>query len=340
MKPIIQVKNLKKDYKVYKDHKGYIGAFRNLFDRRFSLIHAVNQVNFEINPGELVGYIGPNGAGKSTTIKMLTGLLVPTSGEVIVDGYVPWKQRKAYVKNIGAIFGQRTTLWWDLPVGDSLDLLKHIYDIPDSIFKENFGLFREILDLDSFLETPVRSLSLGQRMRADFCAALMHNPKLLFLDEPTIGLDVVAKQRIRDFIQFINRERNTTILLTTHDLSDVAKLCERVIIIDLGQILYDGQLKDLLDTYGGRRILSVEFAENYPLPQLEHAEIIQANQNKVTYSFMRQSTTASKLIRDLSENYRIADLEVRDQPIEDTIREIYEKKLLYNGNHGKENPSS
>lgn len=340
MGPIIQARKLKKDYKIYKDHKGYIGALQNLFDRQFSLIHAVDQIDFEIQSGELMGYIGPNGAGKSTTIKMLTGLLVPTSGEILVDGYIPWKERKKYVRNIGAVFGQRTTLWWDLPMGDSLALLKHIYEIPDQVFRENLGIFKEIFDLDTFMKTPVRSLSLGQRVRADFCAALLHNPKLLFLDEPTIGLDVVAKQRIREFIQFINRERKTTILLTTHDISDISKLCERVIVIDRGKILYDGVLKDLLDTFGGRRILSVEFAEQYPTPNLSNAEIINKNGNKVTYSFMRQSVTASKLIHDLSEKYRIIDLEIHDQPIEDTIREIYEKQLLYNNNDGKKNPSS
>jgi ABC-2 type transport system ATP-binding protein len=181
--------------------------------------------------------MGPKGAGKSTTIKMLTGLLVPTAGEIIVDNLIPWKQRKSYVAEIGAVFGQRTSLWWDLPLVESLDLLQHIYKIPRPIFKQNLAEFRELLELDKFMDTPVRALSLGQRMRADICAALLHDPKLLFLDEPSIGLDVVAKERIRRFIQFINRERGTTILLTTHDLSDVEKLCKRVMIIDQGKLL-------------------------------------------------------------------------------------------------------
>jgi len=330
MKPIIHVDSLTKDYKLYKNHKGYFGALRNLFDRSYELIHAVDRISFDINPGELVGYIGPNGAGKSTTIKMLTGLLVPTSGELTVNGFLPWKERKSYVKNIGAVFGQRTTLWWDLPLRDSVDLLKHIYDIPDSTYQENLGIFREILELDTFMETPVRSLSLGQRMRADLCAALLHNPKLVFLDEPTIGLDVIAKQRMREFIQFINKEKGTTILLTTHDISDVARLCERVIIIDLGKILFDGKLADLLEKFGGRRLLNVEFAEEYPQPTLEDASIIFREGLNVHYSFKRQEVSASHLIRRLSENYRIRDLSVEDQPIEDTIREIYEKQLLYN----------
>jgi ABC-2 type transport system ATP-binding protein len=340
MTPIIHVNNLRKTYKVYKNHKGYFGLLRNLFNRQFDLIQAVNGINFDIQPGELVGYIGPNGAGKSTTIKMLTGLLVPSGGDIWVDGVVPWKERKTYVKNIGAVFGQRTTLWWDLPINDSFALLKHIYDIPEETHKANLNLFREILELDPFMAVPVRALSLGQRMRADLCAAFLHNPKLVFLDEPTIGLDVVAKQRIRDFIQFINTEKNTTILLTTHDINDIAKLCERVMIIDLGKILFDGQLESLITTYGGYRILSVEFAEFYPEPILEEAEIVQRNGHTVMYRFERKQVSASKLIHQLSERYRISDLEVRDQPIEDTIREIYEKQLLYNHPYDKENSSS
>lgn len=340
MEPIIKVNQLKKDYKVYKDHKGYLGALRNLFDREYDLIHAVDEISFEIYPGELVGYIGPNGAGKSTTIKMLTGLLVPTSGQVVVDGFIPWEDRQSYVKQIGAVFGQRTTLWWDLPVRDSLELLKDIYEIPPNKYKQNLGLFREILELDQFLDTPVRSLSLGQRMRADLCAALLHEPKLIFLDEPTIGLDVVAKQRIRDFIKFSNTELGTTVLLTTHDSSDVARLCRRVMIIDHGKILYDGGFEELIRSFGGFRILIVQFAEFYPDPVLEDAAIIERDGLNVTYTFRREEVSASKLIHQLSEKYRIRDLEVRDQPIEDTIREIYEDQLLYNQTYEPKNTSS
>jgi len=340
MTPIIHVKNLQKVYKVYHNHKGYLGALKNLFDRQFDQVHAVDNISFDIQPGELVGYIGPNGAGKSTTIKMLTGLLVPSDGEVRVNGFIPWKERKKYVKQIGAVFGQRTTLWWDLPLSDSFELLKHIYEIPDLTFKQNFDIFREILALDVFMNTPVRSLSLGQRMRADLCAALLHNPPLVFLDEPTIGLDVVAKQRIREFIEFINQEKETTIMLTTHDISDIAKLCERVMIIDHGKILFDGKLDDLLTEFGGKRLLSVDFAENYANPSLQDAVLVQRDGNKVIYSFERKKVSASALIHRLSEQYRISDLEVRDQPIEDTIREIYEDQLLYNQTYDKENSSS
>jgi ABC-2 type transport system ATP-binding protein len=340
MNPIIQVHDLAKTFKVYHNHKGYLGALRNLVNRKFSLVHAVDGVSFEIQPGELVGYIGPNGAGKSTTIKMLTGLLVPTSGELNVNGFLPWKQRKTYVRQIGAVFGQRTTLWWDLPLTDSFDLLRHIYRIPEEVFTANFNMFRDILELDRFIDTPVRSLSLGQRMRADLCAAFLHNPTLVFLDEPTIGLDVVAKQRIRDFIQFINQEKQTTILLTTHDISDVAKLCERVLIIDHGKILYDGELASLLAEFGGHRLLSVEFAEDYPNPVLDGAQIIEKDGKRVVYGFERKQVSASKLINRLSAAYRISDLEVQDQPIEDTIRQIYEEQLLYNHHYGEKNSPS
>ena len=253
MNPVISISDLTKQFKIYDHHPGLLGAVRNLFSRQYHTIIAVDKISFNILPGEMVGYIGANGAGKSTTIKMLTGLLVPSSGNIIVNGFVPWKDRNEYVAKIGAVFGQRTTLWWDLPVIESLNLLQFIYKIPSDQYSRNLDEFRQILEIDSFLNTPVRSLSLGQRMRADICAAFLHNPDILFLDEPTIGLDVVAKERIRTFIQHINQERNTTVILTTHDLSDVEKLCDRVLIIDHGRLLYDGYLNSLKNRFGGNR---------------------------------------------------------------------------------------
>ena len=328
---IIQVNQLSKHFKVNVHHRGRLAALRNLLSSEFNLVKAVDQISFKIQPGELVGYIGPNGAGKSTTIKMLTGLLVPTSGEIHVNGLVPWKDRQVYVGRIGAVFGQRTTLWWDLPVIESLELLQHIYRVPADRFRHNLDEFRRVLELDPFLSTPVRSLSLGQRMRADICAALLHDPELLFLDEPTIGLDVVAKERIRQFIQYINRERGTTVLLTTHDLSDVEKLCERVMIIDHGQVLYDGSLPQLQDRFGGDRELEVDFAEDYADPQVPGARIITRQNRRVTYQFARGAVTASELIGRISAHYRIRDLAVREPEIEATIRRIYEEKLLETG---------
>ena len=328
MSPIITVTNLQKHFKVFRHHRGFWGAVRNLATREYTLVRAVDGISFEIRPGELVGYLGPNGAGKSTTIKMLTGLLVPSDGELWINGRVPWKERQAHVANIGAVFGQRTTLWWDLPVIESLDLLQHIYRIPTKRFRQNLTDFRELLELDPFLHTPVRSLSLGQRMRADLCAALLHEPALLFLDEPTIGLDVVAKERIRQFIQHINRERGTTVLLTTHDLSDVEKLCERVMIIDQGRLLFDGQLDTLRHRFGGKRELVVDFAEDYEVVTVDGAEVAERDGLCVTYRFDRGAITASELIGRLSARYRIRDLEVREPDIEATVRRIYEEGLL------------
>lgn len=328
MDAAIRVKDLNKHFKLPIHSRGRFAALRNFFERRQRVIRAVDGISFEVQKGELVGYIGPNGAGKSTTLKMLTGLLVPTSGEIHAQGFIPWQERQAYVAKIGAVFGQRTTLWWDLPVIESLDLIQYMYRIPRHKFERNLKEFRSLLELDSFLNTPVRSLSLGQRMRADICAALMHDPPMVFLDEPTIGLDVVAKERIRQFIQHINRERGATILLTTHDLSDIEKLCERVLIIDKGRLLYDGSLEALRARFGGKRQLIVDFSEDYTDVTVEGAEVTARQGSQVTYEFERQSITASELIGRISARYRLRDLEVREPDIENTIRRIYEEKLL------------
>ena len=328
MNPIITVSNLQKHFKVYKHRRGLSGALRNLVSRQHRLVRAVDGISFEVQPGELVGYIGPNGAGKSTTIKMLTGLLVPSGGELQINGRVPWRERQAHVATIGAVFGQRTTLWWDLPVIESLDLLQYMYKMPGERFRQNLAEFRALLELDPFLYTPVRSLSLGQRMRADLCAALLHDPILLFLDEPTIGLDVVAKERIRQFIRHVNRERGTTVILTTHDLSDVEKLCERVMIIDRGRLLFDGELATLRDRFGGKRELVVDYAEAYQDASVEGAEIVERHGQRVVYHFEQGAGSASELISRLSARYRIRDLAVREPEIEATVRRIYQERLL------------
>jgi ABC-2 type transport system ATP-binding protein len=327
-RPIIQVKELGKQFSVAQRTSGIWAALRNSLVRRTTVVRAVDNLSFDIQRGELVGYLGPNGAGKSTTIKMLTGLLVPTSGQIEVYGFIPWRERTRYVATIGAVFGQRTTLWWDLPVIDSLNLLRHVYRIPDAIFRHNLSEFRRILELDEFITSPVRSLSLGQRMRADLCAAMLHDPVLLFLDEPTIGLDVVAKERIRQFIRHINRERGVTILLTTHDLQDVEKLCDRVMIIDHGRLLFDGALTNLLTRFGAKRELVVDVAEPYPSLSVEGAELVEYDGLRATFQFDRASVTASDLIGRLSSQYRIQDLSVREPEIENTIRRIYQDRLL------------
>jgi ABC-2 type transport system ATP-binding protein len=329
MAAIIHVKQLTKVFKVYKNPPGKLSALRGLVHREVRQVRAVDGVSFSLQPGELVGYIGPNGAGKSTTIKMLTGLLVPTSGELLVKGMVPWKERTRYVANIGAVFGQRSTLWWDLPVIESLELLRHIYHVPAERFRANLNAFRELLELDAFLQTPVRALSLGQRMRADLCAALLHDPALLFLDEPTIGLDVVAKERIRQFILHINQQQGVTVVLTTHDLLDVERLCERIMIIDQGRLLFDGELATLNERFGGKRMLLVDFAESYTNLVIEGADMVEHDGTRAVYAFERGAITASELIRRLSERYRIRDLSVQEPSIEDTVRRIYENRLLY-----------
>lgn len=328
MDAIIRVNRLVKHFKVAVRRAGAPGWLRNFIRRDYRLVRAVDGISFELARGEIVGYLGPNGAGKSTTLKMLSGLLAPTDGELIVDGFIPWKERREYVQRIGAVFGQRSTLWWDLPVIESLEMIAHIYRIPPIRYRNNLYEFRKLLDLDPFINTPVRSLSLGQRMRADLCAALLHNPPLLFLDEPTIGLDVVAKERIRGFIRHIHRDRGVTILLTTHDLSDVEKLCERILIIDHGRLLYDGRLAVLRDRFGGMRRLSVDFAEDHPDYALPGAVIAESEGPRVTYLYDPGTHTAAELIASLSARYRIRDLEVREADIETTIRRIYEERLL------------
>jgi ABC-2 type transport system ATP-binding protein len=325
---MITVTNLQKSFHINQRQHGLWGALRGLVAPVQTIVRAVDGISFTVQPGELVGYLGPNGAGKSTTIKMLTGLLVPSGVELLVNGYVPLSEREKYLAGIGAVFGQRTTLWWDLPVIESLELLQHIYRIPASRFRQNFAEFRELLELDPFLDSPVRSLSLGQRMRADLCAAMLHDPGLLFLDEPTIGLDVVAKERIRQFIAYINQARNTTVLLTTHDLSDVEKLCNRVMIIDHGHLLFDGALQTLQDRFGGKRELVVDLAEAYANVAVDGADVLEHNDLRVTYQFDRLTLSASELIGRVSALYRIRDLSVREPEIEVTIRHIYEKRLL------------
>ena len=327
MDTIVQVRHLTKEFRVLHRRSGKWGAWNDFFHPQYRTIRAVDGISFDIQPGELIGYIGPNGAGKSTTIKMLTGLLVPTGGEILVKGMIPWKDRRKYVANIGVVFGQRRTLWWDLPVIDSLEVLKAIYRIPDPLFKHNLGMFRKILDLDSFLESPVRSLSLGQRMRAELCAAFLHNPALLFLDEPTIGLDVVAKERIREFIRHLHRE-GTTILLTTHDLTDVERLCERVMVLDWGKILYDGNLQELTSRFEGVNEMRVSFAENEEDGLLDGLEPPVREGRYYVYRIDPRKVSIPDLVSSLYRTHPVVDLEIRKPKLEDTIRKIYENKSL------------
>ena len=321
--PIITVEDLSKNFKVHKRRKGFWGSVSSTISRQYDIIKAVEDVNFSLERGELVGYIGANGAGKSTTIKMLTGILVPTSGHIDVMNLTPYLHRKENARRIGVVFGQRTQLWWDLPVIDSFELLKHIYEIPENRYKQNLEFFSELLQLHPFLSTPVRKLSLGQRMRCDLTAALLHNPEILYLDEPTIGLDVVAKEQVRQFLKQINAERQVTVILTTHDLNDVEQVCGRLIIIDSGRIIYDGGIDALKKKYGKTRMLIVDLAQPYSDIQLENANLIRREENRIWLAFDRDTLPASEVIARLAARYEIQDLTISEPEIEEIVRRIY-----------------
>lgn len=323
---LITVEDLRKSFSIAVRREGRFAAVRTLVAREHREVHAVQGVSFKIETGEMVGYLGPNGAGKSTTIKMLTGILVPSSGTIVVDGRNPQKQRVEHVKQIGVVFGQRSQLWYDLPTIESFELLRHIYHIPIERWRTNMATFIDLLDLGPFLHTPVRQLSLGQRMRADLAAALLHDPVILFLDEPTIGLDVVAKERMRQFLQQINREYGVTTILTTHDLADIERLCRRVVLIDHGRVIYDGSLEALRSRFGRWRTLVVDFiddAANLPL-QVPSAEVVRREGPRAWLRFDRQAITAAALIADVAARYPVRDLTVEEPEIEAIVRGIYE----------------
>ena len=320
---MIHVEHLTKDYKRVKRREGFLGSLRTLFSAQYEVTRAVNDISFHIDEGELVGYIGPNGAGKSTSIKMLCGILVPTSGDIQVNGLVPYKERMTNAQQIGAVFGQKTQLWWDVPVIESLRLFRDMYKVPEAQYKRNLNLFNELLDLHEFQNTPVRQLSLGQRLRADMAAALLHDPRLLFLDEPMIGVDVVAKERLRTFIKEINRDRKVTILLTTHDMTDIEKVCSRIMIIDHGRIVYDGSLEKIRTQYGKQRTLVVEFEEEVQDFAAPNARLTKSEGRKKWFAFNRFETSPSTLIADISSRYPILDLAVEEPEIEEIVRTIY-----------------
>ena len=293
---------------------------RGRFRRERHVVEAVSDISFKVDRGELLGYLGPNGAGKSTTIKMLTGILVPSSGRVSVAGLDPSRRRIELARKIGAMFGQRVQLWWDLPLQDSFDLLRHIYKVPADRYRTSLARFRQVLDLDAFLQTPVRQLSLGQRIRGELTAAMLHSPELLFLDEPTIGLDVVAKQRVREFLIEINRDEGVTVLLTTHDLGDIERLCNRLLVIDHGKLIWDGRIADLKERYGAERTLIVDLEE--PAPPLE---IAGARVEKVDgpRQWLRFRGSAAELTARVAADPRLVDLQIAEPDIEEIVRKIY-----------------
>lgn len=320
--PVIEVKNLKKQFKSVRKQKGLKGAIKGLFRPEKKIVTAVDNISFSIERGEIVGYIGPNGAGKSTTVKMMSGILRPTSGEILVNGVSPVKDRKSVVKHLGVVFGQRTQLYWDLRLGESFELLKRIYEVPDDVFNENMAMMDEILDLKSIIDTPVRQLSLGQRMRGDLAAAMLHSPDVLFLDEPTIGLDVDAKHAIRRFIREINETRKTTIILTTHDLGDIQELCKRIIIINKGVVIEDGSLDELVDRIAPYRQLAIDF---YSEQHIEHpkATIVKSEGSRTIYRFMKNDVSAAELIEDIGKQAKIKDIRLEEASIDDIIRVAY-----------------
>jgi len=294
---------------------------RGRFRRERVIVDAVKDISFHVERGELLGYLGPNGAGKSTTIKMLTGILVPSSGHVSVAGLDPSKRRIELAKRIGAMFGQRVQLWWDLPLIDSFELLRHIYKVPADRYRTSLARFREVLDLDPFLQTPVRQLSLGQRIRGELTASMLHEPELLFLDEPTIGLDVVAKQRVRDFLIEINRERGVTVLLTTHDLGDIERLCRRLLVIDHGSLIWDGQIDDLKERYGAERLLIVDLEEAVPPLEIEGARVEKVDGPR---QWLRFRGPAAELTARVAATARLVDLQITEPDIEEIVRRIYQ----------------
>src|SRR5579885_738295 len=341
METMIEAENLQKTFRVARRRPGLLGGIRSVVDPEVRIVEAVSDLSLRVERGEMVSLVGPNGAGKSTTIKMLTGILVPTSGHIRVAGLVPMHQRRALAARIGVVFGQRTQLWWDLPLIDSLRLLRHLYRVPEEKFQANLVRLRSMLDLDEFIDTPVRQLSLGQRMRGDLAAALLHDPELLYLDEPTIGLDVVAKARIREFLLSINAEKGVTVLLTTHDMDDVEMLCPRMVIIDHGRKLYDGTVNAIRERFGGERTLIavLDSAEIAVMPRDADGQPVirdlpagvrrlRVEGPRIWLSFGKDALPAHELVAWLGARYRLRDVTFQEPEIEDVIRRIYEEGLL------------
>ena len=340
---IIHLKDVRKEFKILNRHEGLKGSFRDLFSRDYKTITAVNDVSLDIAPGEIVGYLGPNGAGKSTTIKMMTGVLEPTSGEILVNGKVPYKNREANAQNIGVVFGQRSQLWWALPLVESFKILKDIYRISDKDYKDMLELYDSLIDIGDLYSKPVRQMSLGQRTLSDILAAFLHNPSVVFLDEPTIGLDVSMKAKIRNLIGSLNQEKNTTVILTTHDMGDVDALCKRIIIIDKGTMLYDDDIENLRQFFGAYRTLKVnlnrrnaDVTEQMRKEQLEQVRQLLTTQFKdIAFTYDTEDDWVSVLIDEsriplmkvlnyLQEQTTIYDVRLEEISTESVIKKIYE----------------
>ena len=327
---MIRVSRLCKSFRTFDRKEGLKGAIANLFHREYKEVKAVDDVSFSIGEGEMVGYIGPHGAGKSTTLKMLTGILVPSSGEVEVGGFVPWRDRRRYVATIGALFGQRTGLWWDLAVVESLKLLARIYGIDAAAYKKRIEYFDARLGIGELLHTPARKLSLGQRMRCDLAAALLHEPRILFLDEPTIGLDVVGKAEVRKFLKEANRELSTTMILTTHDMTDIEEVCPRVMVIDRGRLLFDGALAEIRRRHGAAARLELDFSAEVRLADLSAAcgagvEWEKLAGNRWRAKVDRKAMQPHQAAQALMGRFPVSDLAILPTPIEEIIMGIYKE---------------
>ena len=326
--PIIHVQDLSKVYRIVEKDPGIAGSFKALFRPRYREVLAVDRLNFSIESGELVGYIGVNGAGKSTTIKMLTGILIPSSGVVTVLNRDPYQQRVANARDIGVVFGQRSQLWWDLPLIESLNFIQRIYEVPPEQFKRRLDEFAETLELKALFSTPIRNLSLGQKMRAELAATLIHDPQVIYLDEPTIGLDLIVKERIREFIKEQNRQRSITVILTTHDLGDIEEICQRVIIIDAGRVIYDGPLSLIKERFGKYREITLDTASPIgsftPPPG---SEIVNEEAQRLTLRFDRTVTTASQVAAVMMQQLEVADFSLAEPDLSAIVKQIYSGAL-------------
>lgn len=322
---MITLDNISKTFKVAQRGKGAGAAFKSLFRREYDDIHALDNISYQIGEGEIVGYMGPNGAGKSTSIKVMSGILVPDSGSCTIMGFTPWENRQEYVRNIGVVFGQRTQLWWDVPIADSFELLKDIYKIPADKYKKNLSMLTETLGLGDFINTPLRQVSLGQRMRAEIAASLLHSPKILFLDEPTIGLDAVSKLAVRQFIKRVNAEQKLTVILTTHDQNDIEALTDRIILIGKGQILYDGSMRQIKRKFEPYRTLTVTFAPHETPVEIENAELTFWSSERAVYRLDAAKVTVSAVIGELGKTLNILDMTSETPPVEEVVAGLYKE---------------
>ncbi len=325
MEPVIKVNKLCKYYKQHKKEPGLKGSIKALFKRKYKTIKAVEKVSFNIDKGEMVGFIGPNGAGKTTTLKVLAGLLYPTSGEAKVLGYIPHKRQAEYQKQFSLVMGQKNQLWWDLPAMESFILNKEIYDVPDKQYKETVNDLAKLLDVKKILKVQVRKLSLGQRMKCELIAGLLHSPKILFLDEPTIGLDVIMQKKIREFYKNYNEEYKTTVILTSHYMDDVKELCDRIIIINKGKIVFDGELKKIIKKYAKNKYLTLVFLKEVDKKDIaRYGKVVNYEPLKTTISVSRHVTPhiASEVLKDLP----VDDLDIAEPKLEEIIRGLFQTK--------------